>query len=483
MTTASSPSRSTEVDVLVIGAGVSGIGAGYYLKHQLKTHSFKILERREAIGGTWGFFKYPGFRNDSDMYSFSFSFHPWDRPDFIVQGGEILTYLKEIVATYGLGPHILCNQHCLNASWSSQAQRWTVTTSSSVFIAKFLFCCTGYYDYDKPFMPEFKGLQRFKGTVAHAQNWSEDIDYKGKRVILIGSGATAITVLPAMAKLASHLTLLQRSPTYIFPIPRRLQNTGFFSGVRKVIGSVFGRSLLYRCVRWYFVGKMVYEYGLCRRFPKLAKKFFMKVVKSEVPPDMLVHFTPSYDPWDQRVCACPDSDFFQAVSNKERVSVVTDHIEEFTPRGIKTRSGQELKADVIMVATGLKLAAYGKMTLDIDGEVLGPDADLSKRFFYKGCLMSGIPNFWLFQGYANASWTLKVDLTAQLAVEMLRDMKRRGKGVVCAKYPDASVHGAPMFGLQSSYIKRDIHRFPQQGNRFPWTLKQNYILDWLDMNG
>jgi cation diffusion facilitator CzcD-associated flavoprotein CzcO len=464
------------LDVLVIGAGISGIAAGYYLQTRCPDKSYAILEAREVLGGTWDLFRYPGIRSDSDMHTLGFSFRPWPHDNAIADGGSILRYLQDTARELQIDRKIRFSTRATHFSWSSRVARWTVTIvdcktgEESSLTCSFLWTCTGYYRYDRGYTPDFPGFERYQGQVVHPQKWTNDIDYAGKRVVVIGSGATAVTLVPAMAGDADHVTMLQRSPSYIFSVPPEDPIAAWLK--RKL---PLERAL--PLVRWKNVLFGIGLYQYCQKFPRRARKFLMNQVRKQVGDsvDVDTHFNPSYDPWDQRLCLVPDGDLFAAI-NAGKVDVVTDHIETFTEEGIRLRSGRELEADMIITATGLQLQFLGGATADVDGEPV----DFGKTMLYKGMMVSDLPNAALCIGYSNASWTLKVELTCEFVTDLLRLMDERGYRMCCPRR-DPRVGEEPPMDLKSGYIERALGELPSQGSERPWRLYQNYVLDKISM--
>jgi monooxygenase len=463
--------RATHVDVLIVGAGLSGIGAGYHLQTNCPAKSYAILEGRESLGGTWDLFRYPGVRSDSDMYTLGFSFRPWTDPKAIADGPSILAYLRETAAMYGIDRRIRYGHKVLAARWSSRDSRWTVdvrkagTGEALQLTCNFLFMCAGYYNYDDGYTPDFPGRDAFRGRIVHPQHWPQDLDYAGKRVLVIGSGATAMTLVPSLAKTAGHVTMLQRSPTYVVSRPDR-------DPVADLLRGKVSDETAYAITRWKNVvlGMAFYQY--CRRSPERAKKMLVGWVRRQVRDDgQLAHFTPTYKPWDQRLCLVPNGDLFRAL-HKGRASVVTDHIDRFVENGVRLRSGGILEADIIVTATGLNLQFLGGLTLDVDGHRV----ELPKTMTYKGMMISDVPNMALAVGYTNASWTLKCDLTAQYVCRLLNHMDKHGYTQCCPRR-DASVKEAPFIDFTSGYIQRSIANFPRQGSTLPWRVYQNYAVD------
>ena len=464
------------VDVLIVGAGLSGIGAAVHLQDECPERSFAILESRDAIGGTGDLFRYPGIRSDSDMYTLGYRFKPWTNAKAIADGPAILDYIQETVREHGLARHIRLGHRVKRASWSTAQSRWTVEVERGparepvTLSCNFLFLCAGYYNYEAGYTPDFPGIDRFKGIVAHPQKWTPDIDYTGKRVVVIGSGATAVTLVPSMADKAAHVTMLQRSPTYIMALPGR-------DAVAHWLQRVLPAKAAYGITRWKQVFLQMLFYRFARRFPKAAAKALIQGVQRFVGPnvDVARHFTPSYNPWDQRVCLVPDADLFK-VLRKGQASVVTDHIDSFTEDGIALKSGQTLQADVVVTATGLDLLAFGGVRMEVDGEVVDPAQTMS----YKGMMLAGVPNMAYVVGYTNASWTLKADLTSEYVCRLLRHMGRLG-AAQCMPRRDPNVQEEPWINFSSGYILRSMHLFPKQGDRTPWKLNQNYLMDLFNL--
>ena len=465
-------SDENHFDVLIIGAGLSGVGAAYHLQKLCPTKRYAILEGRERLGGTWDLFRYPGIRSDSDMYTLGYSFRPWKNPKSIADGPSILEYIRETAEAYGIDKNIRYQQRVERARWSSDTARWTLdvrdlaTGEVKTYTCGFLHACAGYYDYDEGYTPDFEGVADFKGRVVHPQHWPEDLDYAGKRVVVIGSGATAVTLVPAMAKTAGHVTMLQRSPTYVFTLPERDRLANWLRD--KVSDDV-----AYDVTRWKNVLVNMAFYNFCKRYPAQAKRFIVGEARKQLGSESdVAAFTPTYNPWDQRLCAVPDGDLFEVI-RAGRASVVTDHIERFTEKGIKLRSGKELEADIIVTATGLKLKFLGGVALEVDGRVVEP----SKTMAYKGMMVSDVPNMALAIGYTNSSWTLKCDLTCEYVCRILNHMDQHGY-VECRPHnDDPTVREEPLLDFQSGYVLRSIDRFPRQGSRPPWRVYQNYALD------
>lgn len=465
------------VDVLIVGAGLSGIGAACHLLDEAPGKTFTILESRTAIGGTWDLFRYPGIRSDSDMFTLGYEFRPWTNAKAIADGESIRGYIQETAREYGVTDKIRFNHKVVRADWSSDQAQWTVRAERSgtgeivEFTCNFLFTNAGYYNYAEGYTPKFEGVDDFLGTVLHPQQWPEDLDYAGKRVVVIGSGATAVTLVPAMAEQAGHVTMLQRSPSYVISLPG---TDSIADKLYRFLPSKISSPI----VRWQHVLMASLMFELSRSRPGLVKNLLRKAVARQLPPgyDVDKHFRPKYDPWDQRLCVVPDGDLFAAV-RKGKASIATDGIERFTERGIKLVSGQELEADIIVTATGLNLLPVGGMTLGVDGE----DIELSKTVSYKGMMLSGVPNFAMTIGYTNASWTLKSDLVARYVIRLLRHMDSRGYQVCTPTAPPGPLPSVPFIDLKSGYVLRSIDTLPKQGDAAPWRLHQNYPRDVLLM--
>lgn len=463
-------------DVLIIGAGLSGIGAAHHLQEAHPRRSYAILEMRDALGGTWDLFRYPGIRSDSDMHTLGYSFRPWTDAKAIADGPSILQYVRDTAQEGGIVDHIRYGHRVIAAEWSTDEARWTVTAEhdgeTRRFTAGFLYGCTGYYSYDAPYAPEFGGADRFAGRIVHPQLWTDDVDYAGKRVVVIGSGATAMTLVPAMTDKAAHVTMLQRSPTYVASLPAE---DPIANGLRRVLPA----KAAYAITRWKNVGVQVGFYQLSKRRPKLVKRVLRKMLERELPAgyDVERHFTPSYNPWDQRFCVVPNSDLFRAL-RKGTASVVTDRIATFTESGIELESGEHLDADVIVTATGLTLQIFGGMDVRVDGEPVDP----GQRLAYHGAMLEGVPNMAFAIGYSNASFTLKVDITSAYVCRLLAHMDAHGHAVAVPVNDAADMASDdPIIDLQSGYIERGKHLMPKQGRRAPWRVRQNYALDRLDM--
>jgi monooxygenase len=471
-------SLSTEhVDVLIVGAGISGIGAGYHLQTKCPDRTYAILEARDCIGGTWDLFRYPGIRSDSDMYTLGYAFRPWRDAKAIADGPSILNYVRETAREHRIDEKIRFHHRVVGAEWSSPDARWTVevergdTQERVRMSCGFLLMCSGYYRYDRGYTPAFRGTERFRGPIVHPQEWTEDVDYAGKRVVVIGSGATAVTLVPALAQSAAHVTMLQRSPTYIVSLPAE-------DAIASFLRRWLPARMAYTIVRWKNVLLTLLSFQLSRRRPSLAKALLRRGVERHLPPgyDIDTHFKPRYGPWDQRLCLVPDGDLFEAICSG-RASVVTDRIETFTERGLRLQSGTELEADLIVTATGLNLLALGGMPITVDGQ----EVDISKTLSYKGMMLAGVPNLAIAFGYTNASWTLKCDLTCEYVCRVLNHMREQGHVRCTPLNRDPSITEEPFIDFSSGYVQRSIDQFPRQGSRAPWRLYQNYALDILSL--
>lgn len=460
------------LDVLIVGAGLSGVGAAWHLQDRSPAKSYAILEARGDLGGTWDLFRYPGIRSDSDMHTLGYRFKPWTASKSITDGNSILEYVRRTAQESGIDRRIRFHHRVLRAEWSSADARWTVKAERSDtgetvrLTCGFLWTCSGYYRYDEGYTPEFEGVDRFTGPVVHPQHWRADLDYNGKKVVVIGSGATAVTLVPAMAKKAAHVTMLQRSPTYIASMPAE-------DPIATRLRRRLPERAAYAVVRWKNVLIQAVFYQLSRRRPELIKRWIRKGVMRSLPPgyDVDKHFKPRYNPWDQRMCLVPDGDLFRSISKGE-ASVVTDRIATFTERGIELESGEELEAEVIVTATGLNLLFLGGIDLTVDGE----EVDVPKTMAYKGMMLSGVPNMAFTVGYTNASWTLKADLTSEYVCRLLNHMDAHGHKR-CVPEVDPSVSEEPLLDFTSGYVQRSLDHFPKQGSREPWKLRQNYVLD------
>jgi monooxygenase len=462
-------------DVLIVGAGLSGVGAACQLRQECPDKSVIILEARDAVGGTWDLFRYPGIRSDSDMFTLGYRFRPWTDAKAIADGPSILRYIHDTAEAFDVQRLIRLNHRVANANWDSAEARWTVQvhrtdTDELVTIScSFLYVCTGYYRYDEGFSPGFPGVEHYERLhepVIHPQHWPEDLDYRDKRVVVIGSGATAVTLVPSLAESAAHVTMLQRSPTYVASRPAS-------DAIAGRLRARLPQKLAYAIVRWKNALQAIAIFNLSRRRPEMMKSMLRKAAVKQLPDGYAVdtHFAPSYNPWDQRMCLIPDGDLFTAIRDG-RASVVTDRIDTFTESGIRLQSGAELEADIVVSATGLNLLAIGGMQLEVDGRAV----KLSKTVSYKGMMLSGVPNFAWTIGYTNASWTLKADLVAEYVCRLLKHMDANGHAAVT---PDAAGTTAanPFLDLASGYVARSLAELPKQGDHAPWRLHQNYVKD------
>jgi monooxygenase len=459
-------------DVVVVGAGLSGIGAACHLRMECPRKSFVILEGRDGMGGTWDLFRYPGVRSDSDMYTLGYNFRPWSDPKAIADGPAILSYIRETANEYGVDKAIRYNHRVRRARWSSNDARWTVEAETGLdktiarFTCNFLYLCTGYYDYERGYTPEWRGVEQFRGTIVHPQKWPENLDYANKRILVIGSGATAITLVPAIAERAAHVTMLQRSPSYIVTRPGE-----------DLIANLLRRCLpdraVYGVTRWKNVLLGTFFYNLARKRPNVFKWMVARGVRRQLGKEYdAKDFTPPYNPWDQRLCIAPDADIFR-VLREGRASVVTDSIETFTEDGLLLKSGGQLNADIIVTATGLVLKIISGMQLVVDDATV----DLPKTLVYKGMMFSDVPNLAFAIGYTNASWTLKCDLASQYVCRLLNHMDRYGYAVCTPRVNDPDIGDEPVIDFNSGYVLRSLHTLPRQGSKTPWRLHQNYMRD------
>jgi len=465
--------ESTDVDVLIIGAGVSGIGMGCHLRRELPGKSFAILESRQAIGGTWDLFTYPGIRSDSDMHTFGYAFRPWTGTTTLADGPGIRKYIQDTAREYGVDNHVQFGHKVVSAEWSSADSRWSVeaefadTGELVTKTARWLFCATGYYRYDKGHTPEFAGIEDFNGKVVHPQQWPSDLDYSGKRVVVIGSGATAVTLVPAMAGTAAHVTMLQRSPTYIVAVPGK-------DPIARLLKRYLSPLRAYSVTRTKNVFFQRLQWTLSKRYPGLMKRAIGWLAERQLPEgyDIDTHFTPNYNPWDQRLCSVPDGDLFRAIS-KGTASVVTDRIKSFTKNGISLESGAELEADIVVTATGLDLLAFGGVQPVVDGETV----DISTTIAYRGMMLTKVPNFTYAIGYTNASWTLKVDLVCDYLCRVLAHMDRSGYAACVPVNDNPTMQTRPLLDFDAGYVQRSLHLFPREGEHEPWELSMNYLKD------
>ena len=460
-----------QFDVVIVGAGLSGIGTACHLRSRLPGKTFVILEGRDRLGGTWDLFRFPGIRSDADMYTMAYRFRPWRGPKAIADGASILEYITETASEFGLEDRIRYRHRVVRVSWSSDETLWTVETEVgpdrelSRIRCKFLCLCTGYYEYEGGYTPEWPGVERFRGTLAHPQHWPQELDYSGKRVVVIGSGATAITVVPAMAKSAEHVTMLQRSPSYILALPSE-------DPLAKLIRGRLPPKAAYELVRWKNVLLSIFFFNLSRKRPEAMKRLVAKGVQQQLGQEHSEHFTPKYNPWDQRMCFAPDGDFFRAVRSG-KASIVTDEIETFTESGLRLRSGRTLEADIIVTATGLVMRIFSGLQLFVDGEPV----DLRRKLMYKGMMLNDVPNMAAVIGYTNAPWTLKSDLTADYVCRLLKYMEKHGYDNCVPCQNDPEIREEPAVDFSSGYIQRALPHLPRQGSRRPWRLYQNYVRD------
>jgi monooxygenase len=463
-----------DYDVIIVGAGLSGVGTACHLAMKCPGKSYAVLEARDAIGGTWDLFRYPGIRSDSDMYTLGYAFRPWREAKAIADGPAIKAYVEETARDYGVTPHIRFRHRVVRAGWSSDKALWTVEADTPdgpcTLTCRFLMMCSGYYSYAEGYCPDFPGEETFTGTVVHPQFWPSDLDYAGKRVVVIGSGATAVTLVPEMAKTAAHVTMVQRSPTYIVSRPS-------MDGIAERLKTLLPPMLAYRLTRAKNVGLQMLFYRLARRRPVRVKAKMIDMVRDELGPDYDVetHFTPAYNPWDQRVCLVPDGDLFAAI-RAGRASVATGTIDTFTKTGIRLKSGEEVQADIVVTATGLKVKLMGDAVIEVDGV----PQDLSKALTYKAIMFSGVPNLGYIFGYTNASWTLKADLTGDYLCRLIRHMDSKGYSTA-VPVPGPDVNPEPFLDFTSGYVQRALAVLPRQGDRAPWRLHQNYALDLLTL--
>lgn len=474
-TTVSDSGTPEHRDVVVVGAGLSGIGAAYRLQTECPERSYTVLEARERIGGTWDLFRYPGVRSDSDMFTLGYSFKPWRDPQSIADGPSILAYLRETAREFGIERHVRLRTRVVSADWSSADARWTLgleqrgadgSVHEATMTCSFLYSCAGYYDYDRGHDPVLPGRENFRGEVVHPQFWPGDLDWSGRRVVVVGSGATAVTLVPTMAADAAHVTMLQRSPTWIAAVPGRDRRA---DALRRILPP----RMAHRLIRGKNILFATAVYQFCRRRPAAARRFFTSRAARILGSAELVaqHFTPSYDPWDQRLCAVPNADLFKAVK-QGRAEVVTDTIDGFVPEGIRLRSGRVLEADVVVTATGLRLQFFGGVVPSVDDTPVA----LDEQFVWNGAMLTGVPNFALCIGYTNASWTLRADLTHRLVCKVLRHLERHDAVAAVPRAPGGMAE-RPLLELGSGYVRRSIADFPRQGERHPWRVRQNYLLD------
>ncbi|MEL7462679.1 MAG: NAD(P)/FAD-dependent oxidoreductase [Pseudomonadota bacterium] len=468
--------RREELDVLIIGAGISGIGQACHMTRTCPNRSFAVLEARERIGGTWDLFRYPGIRSDSDMFTFGFRFRPWKSAKDIAPGPDILAYLNETVDEFGVRDRIRLQSRITALNWSSADKRWFATVAPDEgepyeIAARFVSSCTGYYDYEQGYLPEWEGYGDYAGTIAHPQHWPEDLDYAGKRVLVIGSGATAVTIVPSMAETAAHVTMLQRSPTYIFSRPAE-------DAVAKWLNKLLPWRAAWKLSRIKNVLLGIYIWTLSKWRPAMVRKFLRKMAEDELPEgfDVDAHFNPAYDPWDQRLCLIPDGDFYRSI-REGKASVVTDHIERFTATGVATKGGETIEADIVVPATGLQIQFLGGIVATMDGAPINP----AEHMVYRGMMLSNIPNFAVTFGYSNSSWTLKADLTADFVCRLVNRMHEGGYEVVRPALAPGTKGDTPLVSLSSGYLKRAEALLPKGTDKRPWKNYENYIADMLSI--
>lgn len=468
---------SLHVDVMIIGAGISGVNAGYRVQMELPAYSYAILESRNAIGGTWDLFRYPGIRSDSDLYTFGFPWRPWSKANSIADGESIRNYIRESAEKYGIDRKIRFHNKLIAADWSSEQQNWTLAVDADgdkkLYTARFVILSTGYYSYDEPLEAKIPGINKFQGQVVHPQFWPEDLDYAGKNVVIIGSGATAITLLPNLAEKAAKVTMLQRSPSYVMAIPA-VDPTGNF--IRKWLPTWMAHTL----VRWKFLILPFIFFKFCRAFPNAARKFIQANTKSHLPPSMPhdPNFKPTYNPWDQRLCVCPDGDFFKALQ-KGNSDIVTDTIKTVTASGIQTTSGKTIDADIIVTATGLKMQLAGGARISVDGKPI----DVSTKFMWKGVMLQDMPNVAFVVGYTNASWTLGADATAQTVCRLLKHMDSVKVLSAVPRVPEGQrIKPTPVLNLHSTYIEKAKGQLPKSGDVSPWQPRASYFSDYWTSN-
>lgn len=463
--------KETNLDILIIGAGLSGIGAACHLERKNPDKNYQILEARSEIGGTWSLFKYPGIRSDSDMYTFGYSFKTWDNPKSFADAPSILKYLKEAVSEYKIKDKITYNTKVISANFDTNSSRWTVVAQQGnqelIYNCQFLFFCTGYYSYEAGYMPDFPGAQDFKGTIIHPQHWPENLEYTGKKVAVIGSGATAVTIVPKMSEKTEEITMIQRSPTYVGAFPNK-------DTIALFLKKIFSKKVAHILIRFKNILIQIIFFSLCKAFPNLMKSLLIKGAQKELGDfPAIPHFEPNYKPWDQRFCVAPDGDLF-SVLREGKANIITDHIETFNETGIALASGKQLDVDIIISATGLKLLAFGGAKVSVDAVPF----DLAQSITYRGLMLSDLPNSIFFAGYTNASWTLKSDLTSEYASRLLKYLDRNQLKSFVPIVNNASITRISLLNLNSGYIHRSEHEFPKQGSKVPWKLYQNWFLDY-----
>ena len=459
-------------DIIIVGAGLSGVGAACHLERKNSDKSYIIFEARDELGGTWSLFKYPGIRSDSDMYTFGFSFKTWDNPKSFADAPNILKYLNEAASEYKIKDKIKYQTKVLSANFDTQNKLWSITTkdkngNEEIYHSRFLFSCTGYYNYDEGYTPDFNGMENFQGKIIHPQHWPENLDYKNKRVVVIGSGATAVTIVPEMADETSKITMLQRSPTYVGAFPNNDKYAELFK-------KYFPKKIAHKLIRFKNIFVQILFFQACKIWPNYMKKLLINAAQKKLGDfPAKPHFEPNYNPWDQRFCVAPDGDLFKVIRSG-KANVITDKIESFYKTGIKLASGKNLEADIIISATGLKLLAFGGSKITIDNAEYNP----ADAITYKGLMLSGLPNCIFFAGYTNASWTLKSDLTSEYASRLFKLMDKEKYSFFMPKVENQNMNISPLLNLNSGYIHRSSHLFPKQGSKLPWKLYQNYFFDY-----
>lgn len=459
-------------DIIIVGAGLSGVGAACHLERKNSDKSYVIFEARDELGGTWSLFKYPGIRSDSDMYTFGFSFKTWDNPKSFADAPNILKYLNEAASEYKIKDKIKYQTKVLSANFDTQNKLWSITTkdkngNEEIYHSRFLFSCTGYYNYDEGYTPDFNGMENFQGIIIHPQHWPENLDYKNKRVVVIGSGATAVTIVPEMADETSKITMLQRSPTYVGAFPNNDKYAELFK-------KYFPKKIAHKLIRFKNIFVQILFFQACKIWPNYMKKLLINAAQKKLGDfPAKPHFEPNYNPWDQRFCVAPDGDLFKVIRSG-KANVITDKIDSFYKTGIKLASGKNLEADIIISATGLKLLAFGGSKITIDNAEYNP----ADAITYKGLMLSGLPNCIFFAGYTNASWTLKSDLTSEYASRLFKLMDKEKYSFFMPKVENQNMNISPLLNLNSGYIHRSSHLFPKQGSKLPWKLYQNYFLDY-----
>jgi monooxygenase len=463
--------QTDHVDVIIVGAGMSGVDAAYRLQTLCSDKNYLVLEMRDRIGGTWDLFRYPGVRSDSDMYTLGFPFRPWASEVSIAKGDAIRDYVEETARIFGIDQKIRLGHRVINAFWSSAEGQWTLETehggTSRRFTCSFLFACSGYYDYAEGYRPDWEGEADFKGQIVHPQFWPDDLDVRGKKVAVIGSGATAVTLVPSLAEQAEHVTMVQRSPTYIVARPAR-------DRIARILQRILPGKVAGSAARWKNVLLTIFMYSRTRKRPERAAEWIKGMARKQLPAGFPVdeHFTPAYKVWDQRLCLVPDGDLFTSIRSG-KTSVATGAIERFTPSGLRLVTGEEVEAHVIVTATGLVVKLFGGVQLSVDGEKVNP----SEHLIWKGMMLSGVPNYFLSFGYTNASWTLRSDVTAKAVCRLLRHMAARGFSVCAPRLPDERMERLPVITFTSGYVQRALAFLPKQGSRQPWIVPQNYVKD------